>query len=153
MATTLEGLERTVLKEAENALAESNAHMKKEIAKDFSGEDLKNLPEYIKDEEEAYEKRQNTLQMLGMLTAGLVIVLIFFLVEVLKVPGQLIKSTIEYAAVGAFTLLVISIILLRLMPKNGKPHIIRIGKGNLEKEDKLKLYARLDVDERRTKER
>ena len=137
----------------EKALVESDAQMKKEIAKDFTGEDLKNLPDYIKKEEEVCEKRQKNLQMLGMLAACLVALSFYLLMEVLKVPDHLIKISIDCAAVGAFILLVLSIILLRSSPKNGKLRIIRIGKGNLEKEDKLKLYARLEVDERRKREK
>ena len=47
MAPALEGLQKVQV--------ESDERMKKDIARDFTGEDLKNLPEYIMKEEDAYE--------------------------------------------------------------------------------------------------
>jgi len=123
MAPALEGLQKVQV--------ESDERMKKDIARDFTGEDLKNLPEYIKKEEDAYEKRRSNMQMFALLVGGLMVLSFFLLTAALNVPGPLIKNTLEYAEVGAFILLVFSIILLRFIPKNGKLRIIRIGKGAL----------------------
>ncbi len=124
--------------------------LRDELSRDFTAEDVARLPDYIKKEEEGYGKRQNKTEMA---LVYFVLMLILVLYSASTFYGISFTLSNEYLLLVAALVFIPIILAAAVRPSKGKSMVIKVGRDQLTKEERLRLYARMEVQVKKARER